>query len=555
MNNCGIGKAALASLLLLGTAWSDVHAQTSPPAAPVVTAGANLKEITFDWDPVPGAYTYWLMERQNPGEAFTPIGVRIPGYRTRAAVFISAHLFDWDSTRYAVAACNLAGCTKSTPIDPKPLMLDVIGYIKASNTEPAVPAFTPGDNFGVVTAMSSDGSTLAVTAQGESSDASGVNGDQFNNDSVNSGAVYVYRREGRRWRQEAYLKDLVDAPDMRFGSSGGGSMRALAISGDGSWLAASSQVETVNGEAAAGRVYLFHRNASGAWTVNSVHAAPEPAYGTFFGNSLNMSEDGTLLKVSVVLPSNGFEETTGEIHFFERSGMTWTHTEKMPTLFPNWDCRQSSMSGDGLTLIVLCHSEQIFGDRLVTLKRIGGTWVRVNELTLGPNAVNQPLALDHQATRMAITEGSDTLTVLLHSWNGSAWVREAELLAPVSGPGEGWDWGFPVVFSRDGRVVAIADLNSRVAGIGVLKSVTRGTTSQGAVLVYRRSADRPLWRLRSVLKAPNAEEDDGFGWSVSMSGDAKHLAIGAMREDSNARGIDGDRTNNLSSDAGAVYLY
>src|SRR5690349_2365955 len=188
MNKSIIGKGALASLLLLGTAWSDVHAQTSPPAAPVVTAGANLKELTFDWDLVPGAHTYWLMERQNPGEAFTPIGDRIPGYRTRATVFVAAHLFDWDSTRYAIAACNLAGCTKSTPIDPKPLMLDVIGYVKASNTELAVPMFTNGDNFGVVTAMSSDGRTLAVTAQGESSDASGVNGDQFNNDSEQSGA-------------------------------------------------------------------------------------------------------------------------------------------------------------------------------------------------------------------------------------------------------------------------------------------------------------------------------------------------------------------------------
>ena len=51
-----------------------LHAQTSRPAAPVVTAGANLKEINFDWDPVPGAHTYWLLERKKPGEAFTRIG-------------------------------------------------------------------------------------------------------------------------------------------------------------------------------------------------------------------------------------------------------------------------------------------------------------------------------------------------------------------------------------------------------------------------------------------------------------------------------------------------
>ena len=88
-----------------------------------------------------------------------------------------------------------------------------------------------------------------------------------------------------------------------------------------------------------------------------------------------------------------------------------------------------------------------------------------------------------------------------------------------------------------------------------MKTITPGTTQDGAVLIYRRAADRPRWWLRSVLKAPNAEEGDGFGGSLSMSGDAHHLAIGAQFEDSNARGIDGDRTNNDSWGAGAVYLY
>jgi hypothetical protein len=554
MRNSAWGLTA--GLLLL--AHLPVHAQTSAPAAPVVTAGANLKELTFDWDRVPGAYTYWLLEKKSPGAAFTRIGNRIPGGRTRAAVFVVAHRFDWDATRYAIAACNMAGCTLSAAIDPKPLMLDVIGYVKASNTEPLS---TPGpffDNFGVETAMSSDGSTLAVTAQGESSSASGINGEQFNNDSPSSGAVYVYRREGRHWRQEAYLKDLVDAPDRRFGSAGGGSMRGLAISGDGSWLAVTAQFETVNGIEGAGRVYLFHRDASGSWTVNSMLAAPTPTQYHWFGLSLHMSEDGTYLKVSALLPWSMDGQTTSEIYFFERNGMTWSPAGMLPSLFDGWDCRQSGMSGDGHTLIVVCHSELILGDRLVTLKRVGGAWVRVNELALGPSNVNQPVALDHHATRMAVFEGATTFSVILHRWSGSAWVREAELPAPAAvGPYEGDTWGFPVAFSRNGKVVAIADQFARVAGVGVMKTITRSETAQGAVLIYERAWDRAPWRLRSVLKAPNAEEgrEDGFGVSLSMSGDGKHLAIGALREDSKARGIDGDRTNNDSNDAGAVYLY
>lgn len=534
-----------------------VQAQTPPPAAPVATAGANLKHLTFDWAPVPGAQVYWLLEKKRPGANFARIGDAIPASRTRAGVFVAAHLFDWDATRYAVEACNSAGCTRSAPIDPGPLMLDVIGYVKASNTEPATPPTFRYDHFGSETVMSRDGRTLAVSAPGESSSASGVNGDQFNNDSQSSGAVYVYRRDGRRWRQEAYLKDLVDAPFMGFGGAGG-TMRTLAISGDGAWLAAGAQSETVNGLASAGRVYLFHRDVIGTWTVHSVLSAPAPAAGNMFGFSLNMSEDGTLLKVSVLLPGNGMEvQTTSEIHFFERDGMAWSHAGVLPTLFEGWDCRQSGMSGDGITLVVVCHSELIPGDRMVTLKRVGGEWVSVNELALGPSNVNQPVALDHHGTSTAIVEGSDTFSVILLRWNGGAWVREAELPAPAAEPGEGTTWGFPVEFSRNGRVVAIADPLARVAGVGVMKTVTRGTSAQGAVLVYQRARNRVHWRLRSVLKAPNADDgrEDAFGGSLSMSGNARHLAIGAMWEDSNARGIDGDRTNNDSESAGAVYLY
>ena len=101
---------------------------------------------------------------------------------------------------------------------------------------------------------------------------------------------------------------------------------------------------------------------------------------------------------------------------------------------------------------------------------------------------------------------------------GGEWVREIVLPAPAAAPGEGDAWGFPVVFSRDGRVAATADQLSRVAGVGVMKTVRRNSTGSatGAVLVYRRAPDCPTWR---------------------------------------ARGIDGDRTNNDSFDAGAVYLY
>lgn len=60
-------------------------------------------------------------------------------------------------------------------------------FIKASNTGPR-------DGFGEFVAL--DGNTLAVAAMGEGSSATGVNGDQDNDDAESAGAVYI-RRIGR----------------------------------------------------------------------------------------------------------------------------------------------------------------------------------------------------------------------------------------------------------------------------------------------------------------------------------------------------------------------
>ncbi|MCZ7678215.1 MAG: transposase [Sandaracinaceae bacterium] len=61
-------------------------------------------------------------------------------------------------------------------------------YIKASNTD-------VGDRFGsLAIALSADGSTLAVAAEGEGSSARGVGGDPADNGASGSGAVYVFVR-------------------------------------------------------------------------------------------------------------------------------------------------------------------------------------------------------------------------------------------------------------------------------------------------------------------------------------------------------------------------
>ncbi|MCX7800604.1 MAG: FG-GAP repeat protein, partial [Fimbriimonadales bacterium] len=72
-------------------------------------------------------------------------------------------------------------------------------YLKASNTE-------AGDGFGFSVALSGDGNTLAVGSRFEDSNATGVNGNQWDNSAINSGAVYIFTRSGITWSQQAYIK-------------------------------------------------------------------------------------------------------------------------------------------------------------------------------------------------------------------------------------------------------------------------------------------------------------------------------------------------------------
>ena len=89
-------------------------------------------------------------------------------------------------------------------------------YLKASNTGAQ-------DLFGLSVAISGD--TLVVGAPYEDSSATGVNGNQTNNSATDSGAAYVFVREGTNWSQQAYLKASNTGANDEFGIS-------VAISGD-----------------------------------------------------------------------------------------------------------------------------------------------------------------------------------------------------------------------------------------------------------------------------------------------------------------------------------
>jgi len=108
-------------------------------------------------------------------------------------------------------------------------------YIKASNTGEAGTDgnFGDGDQFGFSLSLSDDGNTLAVGANAEDSNATGINGNQQDNSMQSAGAAYLFVRSGTTWTQQAYVKAPNTAANVQFGYS-------VALSADGNTFAVSS---------------------------------------------------------------------------------------------------------------------------------------------------------------------------------------------------------------------------------------------------------------------------------------------------------------------------
>jgi cysteine-rich repeat protein len=175
-------------------------------------------------------------------------------------------------------------------------------YVKASNTEFA-------DQFGSSVALSGNGDTLAVGANGEDSNATGVNGDQDDNSVNYAGAVYVFVRNGGVWSQQAYIKASntdTDMPDS-FGWS-------VALSGDGNTLAVgahgeSSNATGIDGDQAddsaqvSGAAYVFVREGAN-WSQQAYVKASNTDLGDSFGYEVAVASDGNTLAIGAVHESS-----------------------------------------------------------------------------------------------------------------------------------------------------------------------------------------------------------------------------------------------------------
>jgi hypothetical protein len=216
---------------------------------------------------------------------------------------------------------------------------------------------------------------LAVGADGEDSDATGINGNQTDNSLAVAGAAYVFSRTGTTWSQQAYIKasntEAGDAFAYRVSLSSDGNTLAVSAMKEDSNATGINGDQSDNSATNSGAAYVFTRSLT-TWTQQAYVKASNTEDTDSFGDELSLSSDGNTLAVgspfedsnATGISINGDQTDnsaagSGAVYVFVRSGTSWSQQAyvKASTTDRNDSFGTPTLSGDGKTLAVGAYNE------------------------------------------------------------------------------------------------------------------------------------------------------------------------------------------------------
>jgi len=347
-------------------------------------------------------------------------------------------------------------------------------YFKASNAE-------TWDRFGIDVAISGD--TAVVGAHGESSAATGVNGNQADNGAGSAGAAYVFVRNGATWTQQAYFKASNAGADDRFGT-------AVAISGETVLVGAFQEASVatgINGNGAdnsafgAGAAYVFQRTGT-TWTEQAYLKASNTGTADWFGYGVGISGNTAVVGASDESSSatgiNGNQGNNGALqsgaaYVFERTGATWAQQAYLKASNTNPDDRFGS-------------SAAVAGDTIL----IGAEREGSNATGVNGNQTNNSLSIAGAA--------------YLFTRNGTNWAQRAYLKASNTDADD--SFGTRVAVADDTAVIGAYREAGNATGING-NQTSNSAASSGAAYVFLAPA--PQAEI-AVERSPGFELLDGW---------------------------------------------
>lgn len=417
-------------------------------------------------------------------------------------------------------------------------------YLKASNVD-AGDRDGNGDTFGSSVAINGD--TLVIGARLE---------DGNNDDTLSSGAVYVFIKVNGQWVEQAYLTASNSSNDLRFGQS-------VAISGDTLIVGAHLEDTSANDS---GAVYVFTRS-SNIWTEQTILKASNPANGDNFGYSVDIN--GNSIVVGAYTEDgadNGTQDDAGAAYVFTGSGAIWSEQAYLQASnIGSGDNFGISVAINSDTVVVGASSENGADNGMqddvgaaYVFVRSGVNWSQ--QAFLGASntqakdnfGISVDISGDSIVVGAFLEDGIDNGTqdnsgaAYVFTRTGVSWSEQA-LLKSFN---VGTDDSFGNAVSIDGETILVGAIFEDGDGINGVDN--NATENSGAAYLFTRSMN--TWTQQSYIKASNTDIQDEFGHAVALSGN--NIIVSAPGEDSAL--INDPNDNTLASatfGAGAAYAF
>lgn len=286
------------------------------------------------------------------------------------------------------------------------------------------------DRYGESVALSGNGAILAVGAYA------------WEGSSTDQGGVYIYDWVGSAWTQRGSVLAAADAA--AFDAYG----VAVALSNDGTVLAVGATVR----DNSRGAVYIYDWNGS-AWVQRGpVLTAADAAVNDQYGVAVSLSDDGTVLAVGVYL-WEGAAADQGGVYIYDWNGSAWIQRGAVLTAA---DAAASdyygisvSLSGNGTILAVGTFAwEGTVTDQggVYIYDWNGSVWAQREAVLTAADAA----ASDYFGISVALSGSGSTLAVganawdgafsdqggiYIYDWNGSAWIQRGPVLTASDAAG------------------------------------------------------------------------------------------------------------------------